>query len=83
MRRHGDSGALEERQAELQAMREEAATKLKAARGRFAEQTAVAETCAGKLAYKRAEEEQLTTALDSRSQKKVQWLRLTGSECRH
>ena len=57
-------------------MREKALTALEVARGRFAEQTANAEACAAKLAATRAEEEQLTAALDSQSQSKVCRLRL-------
>ncbi len=69
--RHSDGGALEERQAELHATREKATAALEVARGRFADQTAAAETYAGRLAATRAEEERLTAALDSQSQSKV------------
>ena len=65
---------MNELQVSLQMTRDHAAAALEAARGRVVDQTGAAEACAEMLEAMRAEEEQLTAALDAQNASKVRMI---------
>ena len=70
-RRDNDDGDLTALEGRLLATRDDASAALEAVRGRVADQIAAREACADKLEGMRAEEAQLTAALDLQNSTKV------------